>query len=252
MGLKAGDTVFFRIMPGMEMLQGTIESVEDALLTLRSHDKLPTDLAPGRYVIIPEADTDCDYYTEVTEVHDELLHLKRLWTGKRDFFRVDDVFPVLVRKISFDASAKQCRIITGFSTEDSDESTMPDGTVSPQVWKMLVNINTKLEMILEKLSIESEGLTQAHSTPVNVSASGIRLTIPEIVVCGDAVEVKMALPVYPPVAIVTCGEVLRATPNDRGGCEVALQFVDMDDDVRDQIIHYTFNRQREMNRRQDR
>ncbi len=252
MGIKAGDTVFFRLMPGMEMLQGKIDSVEDTALALRPIDTLPPDLEPGRYVIIPEADTDCDYYTEVTGVSGGLLHLKRLWTGKRDFFRVDDVFPVLVRKISDKAAPKKCRLIAGIGVESPDDSVVPDGTVSPQLWKMLVDINAKLEMILEKLSLESEGLTQAHSTPVNVSASGIRLTIPETVSCGDTVEVKMSLPVYPPVGIVACGEVLRAAPNNQGGCEVALQFIDMDDDVRDQIIHYTFNRQREMNRRQDR
>ena len=62
-------------------------------------------------------------------------------------------------------------------------------------------------------------------------------------------EIKMSLPVSPPIGIVAYGEVVRAALQADGGCEVALQFINMDDEVRDEIIHYTFRRQRELCRK---
>jgi hypothetical protein len=248
MGLKTGDDVYFRLMPGMDIHQGSIVSFDETILVLQPHGKLPADLATGRYLIIPDTDSDCDYYTEITDVRESVLHLKRLWTGKRGFFRVDDVFPVVARKISGDPAVRKSRIISGISLERA-VSEVPDGSVSPRVWNLLIDINAKLGMILEKLYLEGEGLTHSQSTPVNISASGIRLAMHENVATGDIVEVKMSLPLCPPVGVVAYGEVVRAADHDDGSSEVALQFINMDDDVRDEIIQYTFKRQREINRK---
>jgi len=249
MGLKPGTEAFFRLMPGMENYRGTVISLDDTGLVLRPHADLPSDFAVGRYVIVPEADSDRDYYTEVVDNQEGCIHLKRLWTGKRGFFRVDDSFPVIARKVTDTHTVKKSRIIAGIGEESFDQS-VPDNSFSPQVWKMLVDINSKLGLILEKLYLESEGLSHANCMPVNISASGIKLTIPEHVEPGDIIETKMSLPVYPPVGIVAYGEVKRVSPLDRGRSEVALQFINMDDDVMDEIIHYTFKRQRETNRKQ--
>ena len=249
MGLKPGAEAFFRLMPGMEIYRGSVISFDDTALVLRPLSELPPDFTAGRYVIIPEADSDYDYYTEVMEHREGYLHLKRLWTGKRGFFRVDDVFPVIARKVTDAHALKKSRTIANIHEEPPDAN-IPDGSVSPQIWKMLADINSKLGLILEKLYFESEGLSHASCMPVNISASGLKLTVPEHAEPGDILEVKMSLPVSPPIGIVAYGEVTRASECGHGHWEVALQFINMDDDVRDEIIHYTFKRQREINRKQ--
>ena len=248
MGLKSGDNVYFRLMPGMDIHQGTIISFDETVLVLEPHGQLPEGLTKGRYLIIPDADSDCDYYTEILEKKDNTVHLKRLWTGKREFFRVDDVFPVVAKRISDGPATRKSRIIAGIGGESSVHDT-PDGSVSPRVWNLLVDINAKMGMVLEKLYLESEGLTHSQSTQVNISASGIRLTLHDKIEVGDIMEVKMSLPLSPPVGIVAYGEVVRAADLGHGNCEVALQFINMDDDVRNEVIQYTFKRQREINRK---
>ena len=248
MGLKPGDNVYFRFMPGLDIHQGTIISFDETVLILEPHGQMPLELDPGRYLIIPDADSDCDYYTEVIENKGYQIRLKRLWTGKRGFFRVDDTFPIVVKKISCDPSAIKSRIIAGINAKPAGLDT-PDSSVSPRVWDMLLDINAKLGLILDKLYFENEGLTHAQDTPVNVSASGIRLTMQENAETGDILEIKMSLPLSPPVGIVAYGEVMRAVKQDNGNIEVALQFINMDDDVRDEIIQYTFKRQRELSRK---
>jgi hypothetical protein len=247
MGLKPGDDVYFRLMPGLDIHQGTIVFFDETALVLEPHGQMPADLDAGRYLIIPDVDSDCDYYTEILENKGSRIHLKRLWTGKRGFFRVDDIFPVVAKRISGDHSTLKSRIIAGINVEAGQDA--PDASVSPRVWNMLVDINAKLGLILEKLYLESEGLTHSNNTPVNVSASGIRLILREKVETGDIVEIKMSLPLSPPVGIVAYGEVVRAADLDKGNREVALQFINMDDHVRDEIIQYTFRRQRELSRK---
>ncbi|MFA5074322.1 MAG: PilZ domain-containing protein [Nitrospirota bacterium] len=245
MGLKPGDDVFFRLMPEMEIYQGSILTVDEDSLILRPQGRVPEAAALGRYLIIPEVDSDCDYYTEITDLRDNDIFLKRLWTGKRGYFRIDDVFPVVIRKVYGDPLVPRSRIITGI-TRASHDFGLPDGSINPRIWNMLVDMNAKLELIMEKLCLENEGLVSANNVPVNISASGIRITVNERLEPGDRVEIKMSLPSSPPVGIVTCGEVQRATSTEHGTWEIAIQFINMNDDVRDEIIQYTFQRQREL------
>jgi hypothetical protein len=190
-------------------------------------------------------DTGLDYYTEIMESGEGRLLLKRLWTGRRDYFRVCDVLPLVVRKVSGDRSLKKSRLVAGYGSGPS-EPAVPDETISPQVWRMLVDISAKLDALMEKQYLESAGLTHAENIPVSISASGIKFILHEPAGVGDIIEVKMSLPLYPPVGVITFGEVVRATPIDQHSSEVAVKFINMDDDVRDEIIQYTLKRQREI------
>lgn len=245
MELKQGENVPFKLMPGMETYQGAILSIDEQTLVLQPREKLPATATAGRYVIIPEVDTGLDYYTEILENNEGLLRLKRLWNGKRDYFRVCDVLPLVVRKVSGERSLRKSRIIAGYGSGPS-EPAQQDETVSPQVWRMLVDISAKLDALMEKQYLESAGLTHAENIAVSISASGIKFTLHEPAAVGDIMEIKMSLPLYPPVGVISFGEVVRATPIDQHSCEVALKFINMDDDVRDEIIQYTLKRQREI------
>ena len=83
----------------MHRYSATIHSIYDKGLTLKIDAIQPADLPPGQYIMIAEPGEDVDYYTEVTEREGSTLRMKRMWTGKRGYFRVDDVFPVLWRTV---------------------------------------------------------------------------------------------------------------------------------------------------------
>lgn len=167
----------------------------------------------------------------------------------REYFRVNDIFPVLSRRVTGDVPGRKSKVFAGYSMEVSDVD-ISDETINPQLWKILVDINTKLGLVLKKLELESEGLIKAEDIPVNISASGMRFKMKERVALGDIIEIRMLLPTYPPVGILTYGNVVEARDLGNGEYEVASRFSDLDDEVRDEIIQYTLNRQREILRKQ--
>lgn len=248
MDLQTGEHVYYRIMPSMTTYTGTIVSCDDKTIVLQPHDNAREDVPAGQYLLISEMDTETDYYTVILGKEAGALNLKRMWTGKRGYFRVDDAFPLLYRKVEGDARSKRARVLSGSGFETPSVE-LPDKTVSPRLWQMFADINTKLEIILERLNLEHEGIARADNVPVNISASGIRFTVDGKFSIGDELELKMLLPVYPPVGMIVYGNVIRTEELDNGACELAIQFSDLDDEIQDIIIQYTLKRQRENIRR---
>jgi c-di-GMP-binding flagellar brake protein YcgR len=58
-------------------------------------------------------------------------------------------------------------------------------------------------------------------------------------------EIKLLLPAYPPVVVFAYGEVKRVDALDENTYEVALEYINMGDSVRNEIIQYTLTHQRE-------
>jgi hypothetical protein len=248
MGIHAGDHITYSLIPGMERYRATVFSIDNTGIVLHLHDEAPTDISSGQYLMISEAEEDIDYFSEVATREGSSLRLKRMWTGKRGFFRVDDAFPVLYKQVSHSAPLLESKIYSEY-TEDMTEENVPDETVNSRLWKLLNNMNDKLSLILARLHLENEGLTHAVSIPVNISASGIRFTFDQKPAVEDLFEIKMILPAYPPVGILTHGKVVRVEESDNGRYETSLHFISLSDDVRDVIIQYTLTRQREIVRR---
>ncbi len=249
MRLNPGDQVCYRLMPEILRYTALVESDDEHTLVLRLGDDAPSSISSGHYVMITEPENEVEHYTEVLSLNDRALELRRLWTGKRGYFRVDDVFPVICRNVTREKLRPESKLFTGYSGELEDLDA-PDETVSPRLWKVLTDMNAKLTMLLERLNLDQEGLTRAHGIPVNISASGLRFGLPDRASIGDTMELKMLLPVYPPVGILAHGTVTRVEEQDQGAYRTSMQFIDLVDEVRDVIIQYTLKRQRELIRRQ--
>ncbi len=249
MSLNPGDQVSFRLLPAANRYHATIQSTDEHNLVLRLSADSPAVINRGQNLMISELDTDIDYYSQVISSDGRVLQLKRLWTGKRGYFRVDDVFPVAHRKVDDNDLRRICRIFSGFGVE-TEEMEVPDETINPKLWKMLTDINAKLTMIIERQNLEKEGLSRVESRPVNISASGIRFALPNRFNIGDILELKMLLPVYPPMGVLVHGTVVRVEELDNGNFRISLNFDDLAEEVRDTIIQYTLKRQRELIRRE--
>lgn len=245
MRLSKGETVHYSIMPDITEYSATVESSDDNTIILQTGDT--KDIERGGYIVVTGPDFKC--YAEAVSTKENLLTLKRILEQKRSYFRVDDAFPVEAKRLKDDAPYKKSKIFRGYDVETPDLD-LPDETINPRLWQMLVDINAKLTMILDRLNFESEGFKKSEEKMVNLSASGIRFTTNEKVVPGDKLEVKMLLPTGPPVGIVTYGDVIRANEIRDGQYEVSLHFSDMDEEVREEIIRYAINRQREMIRKE--
>lgn len=146
MSLNPGDQISYRLMPEMFRYIATVLSGDENELSLSLQSDAPAVISRGQYVMITEADTEVEHYSEVTALDGKSLRLRRMWTGKRGYFRVDDVFPVIHRKLAAGELRQESRIFSGYGTA-VDELEVPDESINPRLWKMFVDMNAKLGKI---------------------------------------------------------------------------------------------------------
>jgi hypothetical protein len=166
-------------------------------------------------------------------------------------FRVEDVLLIALKKIE-DISCTKARLYSGFYSGIGIsvlEEDMPDETISPRLWKKLISIEAKLNLILEKLVQNSDGFNQAQNRQLSLSEEDIRILTPDFFEVDDFVEIKMLLPVHTPVWIILYGRVSQARSLASEQNEICIQYSEMADDVKQIMGYYLLNRQREIVRK---
>ena len=167
---------------------------------------------------------------------------------RRECFRVDDVLSTVCRKIDPHQLHLGSRILPGFVEDyilpDGEEES-PDEGVNPHLWKMLLQIQNRLGLILHRMNLEDEGVTKAQPVEISLSTGGAKFTTQDPYEAGDLLEVKILLPLDTPQWVVVYGEVVRSgNPGEEKKGEVAVRFVDMDEQVMEAIGRYCLKRQR--------
>ena len=87
---------------------------------------------------------------------------------------------------------------------------------------------------------------------VNISASGIRFISGDSYEKGDLLEINLILPMVPLLFIRLVGNVVRVKPvtsYETRRYAVAVRFIHIDPESKDDIIRYLFRRQRELLRK---
>jgi hypothetical protein len=169
----------------------------------------------------------------------------------RDYYRIQDVLPILVKKIDPEAQHIKSRIIAGFMISPTEiRPEEGESALDPKVWALLVEMNAKLNMILEKLNVEFEGMAKAESKPVNLSEGGMCFHTTEPYVLGDLLEIKLLLRSCPFSAVAVYGSVVRVQAGSPPELEIGVTFLEMEEDVHDTLWRYILDRQRGMVRRQ--
>jgi len=176
---------------------------------------------------------------------------------RRRHFRIDDVISVVANPIHIDKEkseefAKAVASSRAFSLMESqnmdtaeDESFLPKDPDNKKLFEMMSELKGKLDFIINQFMLEKEGLNEPVKKFVNISASGIRFTVDHAVEEGEIMDIKLLLPTYPPVAVFAYGKVIRAIPLEDGKYDIALEYINMSDSVKNEIIQYAFAQQRE-------
>lgn len=169
---------------------------------------------------------------------------------RRDFFRIDDVLPVVLKKCVLGPDAVKAKICSVCASQAGLPPELEPGQdVSPQVWQVLMDIQAKVNLILEKLCLQEQGLGQVAAKRVSLSASGLSVHTEERFEAGDFLEVQMLLTLAAPVWVMVYGQVTRCEPLPGELNRIAIHFSDMDEAVRDLITQHALRRQREMIRK---
>jgi hypothetical protein len=120
------------------------------------------------------------------------------------------------------------------------------GNIDPFILNALIDINLKLNLIISTMSSgEKKNILTRMPIEVNLSEGGIGFITTEEVCDGDLLEVEMILPVFPIAVIKAIGKAVRVTPLQQGGNNIGVQYINIQDEDRDKIVHYLFKKQRE-------
>ncbi len=247
MKIKQGEEIYFKLLPDMKIYNGTVITSKNNSITLKLQKDILKGIAKGNYIIITHQDND--FYAEVEYFDGSTMKTNLLWAEKREYFRVDDFIPVVTKKVKDNGQCRRSRIFSGYGTTVQNEL-VPDETINPVLWKMLLDIQAKLGLIIERMSPDSQSLLGVESKNVNISAAGICLVLDEKLSKGDLLEIKMLLPNYPPIGLVIYGRVVRSTEIEDEQYKTAISFDDIEDEIRDEIIQYTLRRQRDIMKKQ--
>jgi hypothetical protein len=172
---------------------------------------------------------------------------------KRNYFRIEDVLRLVATPISADDHHEPSRILS--STEVLNKpilaqaANIPDNYGNKWLTDAVIEINDKLDFMINYFMLQEEGLLTAEKKKVNISASGIQFTVNYSVKVKDTLEIKLLLPSYPPVAVLLYGEITRVSPSGDGANAIALKYVDMAEVVRERIIQYALDHQRGQTKR---
>jgi len=175
-------------------------------------------------------------------------------TERRKFYRVEDILPILLTKIDKNTKDLKSRIMSGSALScplyREEEKSDSDINLPPRLWRILGDIDLKLNMLLDRFTIESEGLSKACNRRVCLSPHGLNLTATEKFEVDDLLEMKILLTSYPAAAVLLYGVVTRVRQLDTGEYDTGIVFKELESDVQSALAQYMFSRQREIIRRQ--
>ncbi len=163
--------------------------------------------------------------------------------GMREFSRVDAHIPIEVRLVPSEERQNIRSKISGETilAEFQTLTDLEDKLLSDWL-KML---NAKLDSIINMLTFQREGFCSLPFSRVNISGGGLNFSSSERYKLGDVLEMKMMLPMIPPVALYIYGEVVKIE-KQINNFNIAVKFIAMDEDIRDEIVKFIFRMQREM------
>lgn len=102
-------------------------------------------------------------------------------------------------------------------------------------------LNRKLDAVLKMLEEREDSLSGMTPHRVNIGAGGMTFRPDTELHVGDLVEITMRFFSDKPVVLSVVGKTISATPD-----EVYIQFISMSDEMRDLIVRFVFQREREI------
>lgn len=167
----------------------------------------------------------------------------------REFSRVEAFLPVQITRVG-EADRAAVRSHSSFESALTGHQEMPepDDKVISECLRIL---NSKLDSIIQMLASQKKEYERLPLRQINISAGGMRTWVENGLALNDLVEVRMMLPTAPFMVFYIYGTVVKIEQS-ANKCRVSVEFTEIDDDIREQIVKYVFERQREILRKKRR
>ena len=136
------------------------------------------------------------------------------------------------------------------STDIVDTGISTDNTVNAALMNYILQIDEKLDQVLELLSKDGSVDVPFHpGLGQNISGSGMQIVLEQPVESGQIIHAKFFLSKLPLVFMEIFGKVIRVVQEDEDGrvlYKVGIKFLDLNISDRERIIASVFQRQREV------
>lgn len=163
--------------------------------------------------------------------------------NQREYSRVDAFIPLEYKLI--DPQQRQnihSRVAGEIILAEFKSLPDPDDQLIAQ-W--LRTINTKLNSIIRMMTMHHEGFDQLPMKKVNISGGGISFSADKQYSHGDVLEFKLTLTMQYPLSLFVYGEVVEPSKNNPE-YDTSVQFIAIDDFIRDEVIRFVFEKEREI------
>lgn len=129
--------------------------------------------------------------------------------------------------------------------QDEDKKALDE-----ELFTLIMMMDKKLDLLLEVLcKPKGDSCVEDRVSKVNISGSGIRFYSNRPYERGQLLKLTIFLPIFPQPSISAVGEVARSEAVDKNGTkeyQVAAKFMAISEDDREEIVRYTFKREREL------
>ncbi len=164
----------------------------------------------------------------------------------REYARVNAYLPVGIRSVQADELQDlRSRIVIENALTVHPE--MPE-IENEALAACLQILNSKLDSIIRMLAHPSDSHRELDFSRVNISAGGLATFSNEPRTPGDLLEIKLMLPTAPSMIFYVYGKIVNCEPVDQK-YELCIEFTEIEDDIREQIAKYVFQKQREILRK---
>lgn len=164
---------------------------------------------------------------------------------RREYSRVDIYVPFEFRAIAPE-EREHIRARVSGNAPGVELRPLPDLGEHDQIFsEWLKMLSAKLDTIIRLITLQKEGYFGLTPKAVNISGGGLSFSAPQGIALGEILEIKMMLTLQQPIAIALYGEVVKSVAHESGHI-IAVRYVQMDEAVRDEIIRFVFEREREI------
>jgi hypothetical protein len=164
---------------------------------------------------------------------------------KREYSRVDAYIPCEYRIVPPEESPHVQARISGDNIAMESRHIQNRENSDPVLEEWFQILNSKLDAIIHLMNLRQEGYPGLPYKAVNISGGGMSFSVPEAIPLGDILEIKIMLTFQQSVAMCIYGEAVKSDLTDCGHF-VAVRYIHMDDFIRDMIVRFVFEREREI------
>jgi hypothetical protein len=162
---------------------------------------------------------------------------------KREYSRVDTYLPFEYKLIKIEhKDTVRCRMAGESVLAEFKSLPNPDDQLIAQ-W--LQSINAKLDEIIRMMTLHRDGFNCLSIAKVNISGGGMSFHAGQSFSAGDILELKVMLGLQTPLALFLYGEVVELT-QPHPEYDTAVHFINIDEMLRNEIVRFVFEAEREI------